>query len=86
MKKSILNLEGVQILSKTQQKNTFGGLADGGGEFDGGESGGGTCQALVGYSGDGEPIVSCNLSNAQAKAAGIKWCCSSCSTTSWSNC
>ena len=31
MKKSILNLEGVQILSKTQQKNTFGGLTDGGG-------------------------------------------------------
>jgi len=37
MKKSILNLEGVAVLTKIQQKNTFGGLADGG--FGGGDEG-----------------------------------------------
>lgn len=39
MKKSILSLEGVAVLTKTQQKNTLGGLADGGGSFGGGFNG-----------------------------------------------
>ena len=31
MLKNILNLEGVTVLSKTQEKNIFGGLREGGG-------------------------------------------------------
>lgn len=43
MKNKILDLDGVSLLSRTEQKNTFGGLTDGGGF--GGGTGPDTCKA-----------------------------------------
>ena len=80
MKKTILNLEGVQILSKKQQKNVNGGLADGGESFDDGKAG--CCYLRVGRS----PYCGLSMESAKAmyimaKNSGITdagWCCASC--------
>jgi hypothetical protein len=74
MKNSILNLEGVQVLSRNEQKNVNGGT--------------GTCAYILGRSGDGEPIGMTNVSYAEAMSAinsngGGRYCCASCSTASW---
>jgi len=68
MKKSILNLEGVAVLTKTQQKNTFGGLADGG--FGGGSgSGPDTCKATC-NNGTTANASSCDKSQADLACSG----------------
>lgn len=83
MKKSILSLEGVSVLTKTQQKNTLGGLADGG--FGGSEEGeGGTCAGLI-LNGDGERLVFWGTKSEVLAVNPNNWCCSSCSTASWIN-
>ncbi|MCZ8331496.1 MAG: hypothetical protein O9282_09315 [Flavobacterium sp.] len=67
-----MNLEGVAVLSKEQQKGVNGGA--------------GTCAYILGRNGDGEPIGATNVSLAEARAAtagGGRYCCDSCSTASW---
>lgn len=76
MKKQILDLEGVQVLTKDQMKNVSG-------------KEGGTCAFYGGTSGDGEPIGGAGLSKAfviqAAKDVGGRWCCDSCASASWYN-
>ena len=97
MTKSILNLEGVQVLSRNEQKNVNGGKLPGG-------SGGGTCAAYwpdstqqtlnsATYYADNISVnnntwVFSGMSSADAQAVasakpGGRWCCSSCSSASW---
>lgn len=81
MKKSILNLEGVQVLSRNEQKNVNGGLADASG----------TCAALV-TAPNGNQVLSYDIdkatvngiiSGATSSGYRVQWCCSSCATASW---
>lgn len=78
MKNSILSLEGVEVLSKNQQKNVYGGLfapVDDGGDF-------GTCCAQTQ---NGVPY--CGLSKARAIQVAAhnngRYCCDGCATASW---
>ncbi len=75
MLKNILNLEGVAVLTKEQQKSVNGGR--------------GTCAVRM-LNGDGEILVMQNLSLAEVTAAGgngggNSWCCASCGTATWIN-
>lgn len=79
MKKSILGLEGVAVLSKQQQKGVNGG-------------GGSCCTRYFIRSGvNGSsltPVVNCDISKADAVSLasgpnGGNWCCASCSSASW---
>lgn len=74
MKKNNLNLEGVAVLTKEQQKMVNGGA--------------GTCYALLGRAGDGHPIgleaaSYQEVQDALAANGGGRWCCDSCHTATW---
>lgn len=80
MKKSILNIEGVKVLSRNEQKSVNGGLADVG-----------TCAALV-TAPNGAQVLSYDIdkatvngiiSGATSSGYRVQWCCSSCSSASW---
>lgn len=86
MKKTILSLEGVEVLSKKQKISIIGGIS-----LDTGE---GSCCALIyrtcGLNGD--RICSSTTcghdsstvqSLASSEAGGGRWCCKSCETASW---
>jgi len=86
MKQSILNLEGVEVLSKKQKISLIGGRS-----LDTGE---GSCCALIyrtcGLNGDricSSTACGHDSSTAQSLAAsgagGGRWCCDSCATASW---
>ncbi len=78
MKKSILNLEGVQVLSRNAQKNVNGGLA-----LDSGS--GGCCVTVIGNVGSARH---CGYTKSEAideattvaSWGGVRayWCCASC--------
>jgi hypothetical protein len=77
MLKNILNLEGVELLSKTQQKRINGGLLA--------EGGGSCCVTVVGNVATDRQ---CGMSKSEAKSeaatvaswGGVRayWCCASC--------
>ena len=81
MLKNILNLEGVNTLTKEQQKSITGGAS------------GGTCCARRFYSCgvNGDHLcssVSCDISKSTALSLssgenGGNWCCASCGSASW---
>jgi len=79
MKKQILNLEGVAVLTKEQQKMVSGGD-------------GGTCAAVY-YStdqyGNVWANITMNVSKEYAQQWGSigngRWCCDSCGSASWLN-
>lgn len=80
MLKNILNLEGVILLKKGEQKNISGG------------TGGGTCCVIITHGGgtfsNGAITQTCGLTKSQAKSAALsaaleadtrgQWCCDSC--------
>jgi len=79
MLKNILNSEGVSLLSKGEQKNVNGGLADG------------TCAALV-TAPNGNQVLSTDINiatvndiiaNGTAAGYRVQYCCKSCPTASW---
>lgn len=82
MLKNILNLEGVELLSKTQQKSINGGKYA---SIEAGPSDGGCCATVVGSRGTER---SCGMTKKEAQDAasyinsfeGVSgfWCCASC--------
>lgn len=81
MKKLKLDLQqlNAEVLTRSQMKTIFGGLASGG-----------TCAYyLPDGSASGGPIVTYNVSSQEAQeyanawGAGAHWCCDSCGTASW---
>jgi len=73
MLQNILNLEGVTVLSKEEQKTI---------------NGSGTCYALLGRAGDGHPmgLEAASYQEVQAALAangGGSWCCDSCGRATW---
>ncbi len=74
MLNEILNLEGVAILSKEQQKSVNGGT--------------GSCAVLI-TNGDGEVLVQwgskSEIKHLGGAGGGNRWCCSGCSTATWIN-
>jgi natural product precursor len=74
------DLSGSELLTKEQLKNILGGSVDPG-------SSGGCAYLSPHGSATGGPVVTYNVSKADAQAgaadANGKWCCDSCSTASW---
>ena len=79
MKKQILNLEGVAVLTKEQQKMVSGGAP-------------GTCNALLTNPQTGRQVLLADVSLgtvqeaiSEGTAVGIRvqWCCDSCGSASW---
>ena len=77
-KQPVKKMKNFKQLSKAEMKNTLGGVATGG-----------NCAYYYPHgSGSGGPVVTYNVSKADALAytdgvQGAHWCCDSCSSASW---
>lgn len=75
MLENILNLNGISVLSKQEQRNVNGGINGG-------------CAVLM-TNGDGERLVfhgtKAEITEAGGNGGGNRWCCESCGSATWIN-